>query len=437
MEELAFAITNDLCNKLGCEQVALGMVAGSRVNVVSISGMDTVRHQSPGVVSLRSAMEEGLDAGEPIVFQRAGGWTSDEAVTGHRLHKQWHAAVQGDAVASIPLRTGEQVTAILSLRKRAGEPFTASQIEDIRARVEAFIPALILTRRASRGLLRHTRDSVFAGAETLIRPGRSGAKLGAAAAVVFALWFSFGSTDYDLTIPCVVKPTHIRHVTAPFDGVLLSASVIEGDYVKRGEVLGCLDRRELDQERAQLLAELAVLERTHDRAMADDSPAEARLALANQQLIQAKLDVVNQRIENATLKAPIDGVIVFGDLRKQIGSVVTRGDPFYEVAPLDSWTLELEVPESASADLRAGLGGFFASYARPEETRRLTVRRVLPEAQIREGRNVYVAEAEVSAPADWLRPGLEGVAKIDLGRRRVWWVVLHRAVDYLRMKLWL
>ena len=125
------------------------------------------------------------------------------------------------------------------------------------------------------------------------------------------------------------------------------------------------------------------------------------------------------------------------DLRKLIGSVVTRGDPFFKVAPLHSWTLELEVPESASANLTSGLGGFFASYAQPAQTGELTVSRVLPEAQIRRGNNVYVAEAEVVTPANWLRPGLEGVAKVHLGRRRVWWIVLHRAVDYLRMNLWL
>ena len=436
-EELAFAITNDLCNKLGCEQVALGMVAGRRVKVLSISGMDVVRPQSPGVVSLRSAMEECLDADTPIVYQDSPGWSSEQIGTGHRLHKQWHAAVQGNAVASIPLHVNGRLTAILSLRKRKDEPFTPDQIADLRARVEPLIPALQLTQRAGRSLVRHATNSVRDVVESFGKPDHLGRKIISGVAVLIGLWFAFGSINYDLTVPCVIRPAQIRHITAPFDAVLASATVIEGDYVKRGDVLCELDHRDLDQQRAELLAELAVLERTRDRAMADDSPVEVQLALANQELVRAKLDIVERRIEQAVIRAPMDGVIVAGDLRKLIGSVVARGDPFFEVAPLDNWTLELEVPESASADLSLNLAGLFASYARPDETREFRVSRVLPEAQIRQGRNAYVAEARVDTPADWIRPGMEGVAKIHLGPRRVWWITLHRAVDYVRMNLWL
>ena len=64
------------------------------------------------------------------------------------------------------------------------------------------------------------------------------------------------------------------------------------------------------------------------------------------------------------------------------------------------------------------------------------VARALPEAQLRNGRNVYVAEAQVDATEDWIRPGMEGMAKIELGRRRIWWVTLHRVIDYLRLKFW-
>ena len=63
--------------------------------------------------------------------------------------------------------------------------------------------------------------------------------------------------------------------------------------------------------------------------------------------------------------------------------------------------------------------------------------RIRPQAEIQGQLNVYVAEAEAALPFAWMRPGMEGVAKIEVGRRRVWWVVLHRATDYLRLKLWL
>ena len=207
--------------------------------------------------------------------------------------------------------------------------------------------------------------------------------------------------------------------------------------VSAGAVLCAFDDRDLRQQRAQLLAQCAVYQREEDRALAADDPVEARLAQANHDLMRVKLDIIDRRIVQSVVRSPIDGMLVAGDLRKQIGSVVARGDPLFAVAPMDRWTIELEVPEASVDEVKAGFEGVFAAYARPDQLRTFTVDQVGSAASIRHDANVFVAEAHISAGASWLRPGMEGVAKIHLGRRPVWWAVLHRAVDYLRMKLWL
>jgi multidrug resistance efflux pump len=213
--------------------------------------------------------------------------------------------------------------------------------------------------------------------------------------------------------------------------------VIEGDRVTAGQTLCRFDRRDLDQREAELLAELAVLERTKDRAMAENAPVEVQLARANQELARARLDIVRSKIADAAPQAPFDGMVVAGDLRKRVGSVLARGEPLFAIAPLERLTLQMHVPESASADLAVGLSGTFATYARPEYTRTVTIQRVLGQAQIREDKNVFVAEADFGAADGWTRPGMEGLARIAVGPRRIWWVALHNVVDYVRMKLWL
>jgi hypothetical protein len=57
--------------------------------------------------------------------------------------------------------------------------------------------------------------------------------------------------------------------------------------------------------------------------------------------------------------------------------------------------------------------------------------------QPRNGKNVFIAEATVEDNPAWMRAGMEGVARIDAGTRRVWWVALHRMIDYLRLTFWL
>lgn len=436
-EELAFSITNELRNKLGCQQVALGLVRGRRVKVISISGLDEVRKQSPGVVSLTGAMEECLDAGEPIAYQRDGGFTAAGMHAGFLMHKQWHASAGGDAVASVPLRVGDGIVAILSIRQVPNEPFTAERLDQIRTRVEPFAPALILTGRANRSLPRHMLDRVRDGWHALAAPGHIARKVAAIAIVAFLAWFALGTMNFKLAVPARVTAAEIRHLSAPFDGLLVSAGVVQGDRVAQGDVLCRLDDRELQQQRKQLLAELRVMEHTADLARAGESYAEVKLAEARQELIRTKLEIVNRKIEQATVRAPIHGVIVDGDLRKHVGSVVARGDAMFQVAPLDHWTLELEVPESAVDELAPELAGVFASYARPETAYPFSVSRVLATAEVRDTRNVFIAEAHLRAKDPGIRPGMDGFANIHVGPRKVWWVALHRAIDWLRINFWL
>ncbi len=434
--ELAFTITNELRNKMGCEQVALGMVRHGHVRILSISGLDEVRHQSPGVVSLTGAMEECLDAGESIAYQRDGGWSGDGIEKAFRFHKHWHAMAKGDGVASVPLRSRSHITAILSLRQSADRPLTAEHLEEIRKRVEPYAAALQLTERANRGLMRHGNDSIREIGSSIMETGRWGRRAGVLVMLLFSGWFALGSVSYDLAVDAVVTAAEMKHVAAPFDGVIVGAEVSEGDSIQAGQVLYRLDDREPGQQRAQLLAELEVWERTMDKARADDQPFEVQLARAKRTLTQTKLDMVERRIEQATIRAPFAGVVVAGDLRKRIGGVALRGEALFEIAPLDRWTLELHVPDAVSADLSADLQGVFTSYARPDRSREFRIARVLASAQHRKSANVFIAEADLDGRAPWIRPGMEGLARVHVGRRPVWWVAMHRVIDYLRINFW-
>jgi len=51
--------------------------------------------------------------------------------------------------------------------------------------------------------------------------------------------------------------------------------------------------------------------------------------------------------------------------------------------------------------------------------------------------NAFLLRAQLEDDAEWLRPGMTGVAKIDGGRRTLWWRATHRIVDFIRMKLWI
>ncbi|HHH75471.1 MAG TPA: hypothetical protein ENL03_00425, partial [Phycisphaerae bacterium] len=111
--ELAFSIANNLRNRAGCEQVSLGIVTGSRVRVMAISGLDSVKKNSPNVQHIQAAMEECLDFERVIICQKTGPWAQQKLSTGCRLHRQWHNALDGLPVASVPLFAGETCVAVV------------------------------------------------------------------------------------------------------------------------------------------------------------------------------------------------------------------------------------------------------------------------------------------------------------------------------------
>jgi hypothetical protein len=37
---------------------------------------------------------------------------------------------------------------------------------------------------------------------------------------------------------------------------------------------------------------------------------------------------------------------------------------------------------------------------------------------------------------EWWRPGMSGIAKLDVGRRRIIWIATHRTIDFFQMLMW-
>ena len=58
-------------------------------------------------------------------------------------------------------------------------------------------------------------------------------------------------------------------------------------------------------------------------------------------------------------------------------------------------------------------------------------------AVIENQRNVFKVRVRLLSSYPWMRPGMEGVAKISVGKRRYAWIWTRKMVNWIRMKLWL
>jgi len=67
----------------------------------------------------------------------------------------------------------------------------------------------------------------------------------------------------------------------------------------------------------------------------------------------------------------------------------------------------------------------------------VVIERITPVAVAEDGRNFFRVEARVEGPGEAaLRPGMEGIAKLETGPRKLLWIWTHAVVDWVRLTAW-
>ena len=159
-------------------------------------------------------------------------------------------------------------------------------------------------------------------------------------------------------------------------------------------------------------------------------------SLADADKIRAQIDLLKFYIDHAQLKTPINGKLVAGDLKRQIGAPVKLGDILFEVTPLDTLRAQILVSEDQILDIKTGQSGRLATVSFPDQKIPFVVERVSPMAEVVNNRNVFKVRVQLQDTRDWMRPGMEGVAKIDIEKRRYIWIWTRKLVNWVRLKFW-
>jgi hypothetical protein len=58
-------------------------------------------------------------------------------------------------------------------------------------------------------------------------------------------------------------------------------------------------------------------------------------------------------------------------------------------------------------------------------------------AEVVNQRNVFKVRVRLLETYPWMRPGMEGVAKVSVGKRRYVWIWTRKIINWIRMKFWL
>ncbi|HEY9248001.1 MAG TPA: HlyD family efflux transporter periplasmic adaptor subunit [Rariglobus sp.] len=262
-------------------------------------------------------------------------------------------------------------------------------------------------------------------------------KVGAVAGAVFLLFATFVPLPYRVNASFIVRADALQYLPAPYDGFLAEVRVRPGDFVKQGDLLLKIDPSDLLVEEAAAVAEARRYGAEAEKAEAERKLADFRAARALQAQSQARVDLIKYRLERSELRAPFDGVVVEGDLRERIGAPVHSGDVLIKISQLAGLYVEMRVPERDIDLVGASTDAQVAFATRPEDTFDVNVTRIEPSAVADREGNAFVVRGRMLSRAEWLRPGMSGVAKIEAGERSLLWIATHRLVDFMRLKFWL
>jgi hypothetical protein len=387
----------------GVERTAL---VQPRARRLGLSDQREAPASAPLPRRLLALAEEALERGAPRLMPAGAAETPAE--------RGFADAEPGRALLSLPAPGGEMVL-LLALSPGAA-------VAEGAARRLAPLPALLAAAARARPS----------------PPRRPWGRVLGALAVALLLGAAFLPRPLEVGAPVVLQPERAQIVTAPQDGILETSEVRPGDAVEGGVTpLARLATRDLELELAAARARAANDRREAAVARAAGQPAQEQIALLAARRAEAQLALIEHRIAQADIRAPADGLLVSGDLRRSVGQPVTRGQVLFEIALDGPLRAEILVLDREGAAVAAGQTVRFSLAAEPGRVREATIERVRPMAEFVQGRNVFRAVARLDAPDPALRPGMEGWARIETGRTTWGAWLLREPVLWLRRWLWI
>lgn len=427
----ALGVVTELALRLEADRVSLGFLAGDRTEIVAMSHTATFNQRMEIVRQVAAAMDEALD-------QRAT--VSHPAAAEAPLVSREHAALArmggAGAVMTVPLFVRESWFGGLTVELPEGRAVDAPMQELLETVAALVGPVLLEKRLNDRPIVAKAAEACGEQGRRLLGARYYGRKVALLGLVALAAFFTFAVKEYRVAADAVLEGGVQRAISVPVDGFVLSADVRAGDVIGAGEVMARLDDRELVLERQRRAAELSQHMLEYDQAQARGLRAEAQIIRAQMVQAEAQVNLLDEQLARMTLVAPFDALVISGDLSQSIGKAVRRGEPLFEVAPLESYRVVLKVDESDIDEMAPGQPGHLVVGSMPDRRFPLVVESVTPVSVSEEGRNYFRVEAALTEPDDRLRPGMSGVGKVEVGERKLIWIWTHGLVDWLRLKLW-
>ena len=424
VDAAAEEIVNSTLRRTGASVAAIAFRKKDDLKLAAVSGVQKLDHSSHISRDYLQALTESSIRDEQAICPAIS------ANNDHLLcaHQQALVALQEQAMISQPLVTsdGQEVGVWC---------FAGTQPIIHQPGMSRFVSAASPHVADAVQLLRRAEKSRLSRLVTLVKKKTSVltrwiVPLGILA-LVLAMWIP---VTYRVRCNAAIEPATRRFAVAPFDGLVSIAFAEPGDRVTQGEVLAEIDGRSIRWELSGVSAERRQSLRQREIELTDRNIPKAFLAELENERLTAEENILQFKHENLQVKSPIDGVVLSGSLERSEAASVETGQVLFEIGQMDPIKVQLAVPAEDIAQVSVGNPVTIWIDGQEDEPLEAEISRIHPRSEIRDARNVFVAEIEVNNEEERFRPGMKGSVRIDGRKRTLGWTLFHKPVNYLRSR---
>lgn len=433
LQPMLFDMSNHIARKLRCSRVVFGVAYGAKLRVAAISDIAWFEKNTSTLKAYTAAIEEAFDQRTCVQYRIEKNGIDVPVLTAHAALSNETGA---SAILSLPLLVGVQCHGILMLEHHNGEVFTEENRAWLEACVALLSPILEQKKKAERGYAQQLSEDIHIFFQKLLGP-RYLLWKGIALLIAVLAGLLFGvEIEYRIAAKTVIEGEVQRVISAPFEAVIFDCTKRAGDHVKESELLCQLDDRDLKIEHGKWRSEQEQYDKKLREAMGNRDLVAIQVVSAQLKQAEAQVKLVQEKLHRARILAPFDGVIISGDLSQQQGSPVEQGKKLFEIAPLNRYRVILQVDEREIRHVKLAQSGQLLISGITEESMPFTVSQLTSMATAQEGRNYFRVEAQLHGVTKQLRPGMEGIGKINAGQHSIAWILVHSFMDWLRLTFW-
>lgn len=254
----------------------------------------------------------------------------------------------------------------------------------------------------------------------------------------------------------VVEPINVVEVKSKASGLIRRMPVETGTLVKPGDLIAQVDTRDVQNQynqadadvkaaeaRAQvslaqkkrsdeMFSQRVITAQEHESAALDYANAQANLVRT-----RASLDLARQRLEDATVTAPVAGTVIEKAVSQ--GMVITSatgafggGTTLIKMADLTRVRLRAQFNETDIGQIRPGQVASVTVDAYPDRRFNGLVEKIEPQAVVTQGVTLFPVLVTLNNQDGALKPGMNGEVSVTIDERRNVLAVPNDAVKSLR-----